>query len=191
MRTLKIAAVAGIAAAGIITPAVSAFAATPPTTGVGTALANPAVSWHPVAPGWYIAGYIGDKPGSLSTAGDKPVAKGSTSTWQIAVQNTGSQTETIGLSAQGGASGSWGYMPSNPQNAVSSWTALSASRVTLAPGQYAFPTVTVKVPQGAHSGLQTEATVWAYTFSPAPNGGGVSVRTGVASGVREYLNVAP
>jgi hypothetical protein len=186
--TVATLSMAGGAAA--TTAAAPASAATTPQIGVGTSLANPLGS-YPVGPHAYIGGDIGDAPGSSSTLGTAPLAPGSVTSWRMAAQNTGTATETISLLTEGSPTGALGLYAggptAQPQNAASLMTSVSTSTITLTPGAYAFPTVTVRVPAHQAAGLLPEATVWAYVAGTAPKGGGITMAA--ASGVREYLNI--
>jgi hypothetical protein len=129
--------------------------------------------------------YIGAQDDGLLPA---PMKAGTARTYTVRISNPGGITEDIRIFPAAASMTASGYVPSNNGvNAASSWTGVSQSSVTLAPGGTALVAVTVRIPAAARAGTGY-AIAWAAVVPP---GGSGNVTLAVRAGIREYLTVLP
>ena len=163
--------------AGFIVPASSALAATPSTGSgsIGIRLVDvPADSGH--------------DPRARSYIVDR-LAPGTTIRRRVEITNSTRSTVDVAVypAAAGVSRGTFVFAPGRSQNEVSSWISVSRAFLRLPPGNKAFETVTINVPEEASAG-ERYAVVWAEV-SASPTEGGVTLVNRV--GVRTYLSIGP
>jgi hypothetical protein len=166
--------------AGIIVPASSAFAATPPQPGTG--VGNVGIRLLDAS------AHSGNDPRVRSYIVDR-VAPGTTIRRRVEITNsTASTVEVAVYPAAARLSGDrFAFGPGHSQNEVSSWISVSRAVLRLPPGSKAFDTVTISVPPQASAG-ERYAVVWAEV-SASPAAAGVTLVNRV--GVRTYLSIGP
>jgi hypothetical protein len=173
-----LAAIASIAAAGVMitTAAAGAASAATATTGVGIQLLD------------------GSAPNPSYMQASIP--QGGSKTWHVKITNTGTATETVADLPTSALTIFGGGLAGQPTSALQSWITESQTTAVVAAGQSTTIAVTVTVPAtaplgavaGNAPGIPALAvnTFWGYAY---PAGG--QIQLGAAAGIRMYITVTP
>jgi hypothetical protein len=118
------------------------------------------------------------------------MAPGTSVERSVAISNTTPTTAQVAVYAAGAdiSQGNFAFAAGATQDQLSSWTSVSRSAISVAPGADVLDQLRITVPSDASSGARY-AVLWAAVSAPAPTAGGVLLVNRV--GVRMYLSIGP